>query len=87
MKLVIIESPFAAEPGVTGEAKKAQLRTNAAYRDLAMADSLHRGEAPFASHRMYPGVLDDDVPEQRRQGINAGLAWIGRRSWPSSASG
>jgi len=75
MKLVIIESPFAADTGVVGAAKEAQLKTNAAYRDLAMDDSFRRGEAPLAPHRMYPGVLDDDVPEQRQQGINAGLAW------------
>lgn len=40
-----------------------------------MRDSLKRGEAPFASHRLYPGILDDDVPAERRLGIEAGLAW------------
>jgi hypothetical protein len=42
-----------------------------------MADSLARGEAPFASHALYtlPGVLDDDVPEERRRGMEAGFAW------------
>jgi hypothetical protein len=36
-----------------------------------------RGEAPIASHLLYTqrGVLDDDVPEERKRGIEAGLAW------------
>lgn len=43
----------------------------------ALADSLHRGEAPFASHLLYtqPGVLDDTIPAERELGINAGFAW------------
>lgn len=42
-----------------------------------MADCLLRGEAPIASHLLYtqPGVLDDDVPNERALGIAAGLAW------------
>ena len=42
-----------------------------------MRDSLERGEAPFASHLLYtqPGILNDNIPEERRRGINAGLAW------------
>lgn len=40
-----------------------------------MAHSLSLGEAPFASHLLYTQVLDDKDPEQRRQGIEAGLAW------------
>ena len=64
MKLVVIESPYAGNR-----------RRNDAYLVAAMRDSLNRGEAPFASHRMYPGVLDDDKPEERKLGIAAGLAW------------
>jgi hypothetical protein len=35
------------------------------------------GEAPIASHLLYtqPGVLRDEIPEERRHGIDAGLAW------------
>ena len=42
-----------------------------------MRDSLLRGEAPFASHGLYtqPGVLRDEVPEERTHGIEAGFAW------------
>lgn len=66
MKLVIIESPFAGD-----------WPRNETYARRAMADSLARGEAPYASHLLYtqPGVLDDNIPEQRTQGIEAGLAW------------
>jgi hypothetical protein len=42
-----------------------------------MADCIARGEAPFASHALYtqPGVLRDDVPEERTKGIKAGFEW------------
>lgn len=66
MRLVIIESPYAG-----------QVEANVAYARRCMADSLSRGEAPIASHLLYtqPGILNDDIPEQRRLGIDAGLAW------------
>lgn len=66
MRLVVVESPYAGD-----------VERNMAYAKAAMADSLARGEAPFASHLLYTheGILDDTVPEQRRQGIAAGLAW------------
>jgi hypothetical protein len=65
MKLVVIESPLAGVP------------RNVAYAKAAMRDCLRRGEAPFASHLLYaqPGILDDTVPAQRANGIDAGLAW------------
>jgi hypothetical protein len=64
--LVIVESPFAGD-----------VEANVAYARAAMRDCLLRGEAPYASHLLYTqaGVLDDDVPEQRATGIEAGLAW------------
>lgn len=36
-----------------------------------------RGEAPYASHGFFTvrGRLDDAKPEQRKEGIAAGLAW------------
>jgi len=67
-RLVIIETPYAA-PDVT---------ENVAYARDCMADSLARGEAPFASHLLYPQVLDDYDPTQRLLGITAGLAWAAR---------
>ena len=40
-----------------------------------MLDSLRRGEAPMLSHLLYTQVLDDHDPDERRLGIEAGLAW------------
>ena len=66
MHLVILESPFA------GDVKK-----NILYGRLCVRDSLSRGEAPIASHLLYTqnGILNDNVPEERQWGIDAGLAW------------
>ena len=66
MKLVIIESPYSGDTEI-----------NVDYARLCMADCLRRGEAPLASHLLYtqPGILRDDVSEERKLGIDAGLAW------------
>jgi len=50
---------------------------NIKYARKCVRDSLNKGEAPIASHLLYtqPGILDDDVPEERQWGIDAGLAW------------
>jgi hypothetical protein len=66
MRLVIIESPYAGD-----------VEANVAYARLAMRDSLIRGESPIASHLLYtqPGILRDDIPDERAWGIAAGLAW------------
>jgi hypothetical protein len=60
--IVIIESPFAG----TREA-------NIRYARRAMLDSLRRGEAPFASHLLYPQVLEDSLPDERELGMLAGF--------------
>jgi hypothetical protein len=66
MLRVIIESPFAGDT-----------ERNLRYLRAALAHSLSRGEAPFASHGLYtqPGVLDDTNPPERLKGITAGLVW------------
>ncbi len=66
MRLVIIESPYAGD-----------VEANLEYARRCVRDSLARGEAPIASHLLYtqPGILNDDVPIERQQGIDAGLAW------------
>ena len=66
MKLVIIESPYAGD-----------IDANVEYARACVRDSLARGEAPIASHLLYtqPGILRDEVAEERRWGIDAGLAW------------
>ena len=63
---VVLESPFA------GDVEK-----NIKYARECVRDSLTRGEAPIASHLLYTqeGILDDEVPEERIWGIDAGLAW------------
>lgn len=68
MRRVVIESPYAGD-------EYASVEEHVEYAKRAVADSLMRGEAPLASHLLYPGILDDDVPEQRKLGIEAGHAW------------
>jgi len=67
MKRVILESPYAGE-----------VERNVAYARRCVADSLLRGEAPIASHLLFtqPGILRDDIPEERKRGVAAGLAWL-----------
>jgi hypothetical protein len=69
MRLVAIESPYAGD-----------VERNVRYARAAVHDCLARGEAPIASHLLYtqPGVLRDDVPEERQEGIDAGLAWAAK---------
>ena len=66
MMRVIIESPYAGD-----------VARNIEYARRCVRDSLLRGEAPIASHLLYtqPGILRDDLPEERQHGIDAGLAW------------
>lgn len=66
MRRVILESPYAGN-----------VDANVAYARACVRDCLQRGESPIASHLLFtqPGVLRDDVPEERALGIAAGLAW------------
>ena len=64
LRLVIIESPLAGD-----------VEANTAYARRCMLDCLRRNEAPYASHLLFPQVLDDLVPAERALGIEAGLAW------------
>ena len=64
MRKVIIESPYAGD-----------VDRNEKYLDRCIKDSLDRGEAPFASHKMYTNALDDNIPNERLSGIVAGFAW------------
>lgn len=75
LELVLIESPYAS--GWTEDIEK-----NANYLRAAMADCFKKKEAPFASHGLYtqPGVLNDQVPEERKLGIEAGLLWGNKAS-------
>ena len=66
MQLVIIESPYAGDVDL-----------NLKFARACMRDSLSRGEAPLASHLLYTqeDILDDDIPEERKWGMEAGFAW------------
>lgn len=68
--LVQLESPYKGVNGYNPDATK--------YLAAALRDCLQRGEAPFASHAIYTldGVLNDTIPAEREQGIEAGLAWL-----------
>jgi hypothetical protein len=65
MKRIIIESPFAGN-----------IARNVAYARRCVRDAVLRGEAPFASHLLFPQVLRDEIPEERAIGIAAGTAWL-----------
>lgn len=56
--LTIIESPFAGD-----------IEANLCYARQAMLDSIRRGECPFASHLLYPQVLNDADPSERELGL------------------
>jgi hypothetical protein len=66
MRLVILESPYAGD-----------IDANVEFARACVRDSLSRGEAPIASHLLYtqPGILRDEIAEERQWGIDAGLAW------------
>lgn len=75
MRLVIVESPFAGK-GIWPLSWLRRLR-NIRYARMCVRDCVIRGEAPIASHLLFtqPGILRDEVPEERTAGIEAGLAW------------
>jgi len=66
MKRVILESPFAGE-----------VERNIEYARKCVRHSLSLGEAPIASHLLYTqdGILNDEIAEERKWGIDAGLVW------------
>jgi hypothetical protein len=67
-KIVVIESPYAGSTNLATE-------LNLQYLERCIADSCARNEAPTASHRIYPGALDDRVEQERAMGILCGYAF------------
>ena len=61
---VILESPYAGN-----------VERNRIYGLECLQDMFRRGEAPFASHLLYPAVLTKWTEEERNLGIAAGFAW------------
>jgi hypothetical protein len=68
IRRILIESPYHADT-------PAGIATNLEYARCCIRDSLLRGEAPLASHLIYPLVFDDNIQTERTMGIRAGLAW------------
>lgn len=86
IKRVVIESPYAGRCAlklpwplrwIAWIVKFIDRIQNIRYVRALLRDSLLRGEAPFASHALYTlrGVLRDDVPTERKIGMEAGFAW------------
>jgi hypothetical protein len=70
MRRVILESPYAADtPDGINE--------NIEYARRAIRDCLVRDDAPIASHLLFtqPGILRDEVPDERALGMKAGMTW------------
>lgn len=65
MRRVVLISPLSGD-----------VDRNTAYARQALLDCYRRGESAIASHLLWPQVLDDDDPDQREFGIEAGHAWI-----------
>lgn len=73
---VVVESPFGRN--VDGsKCTPEEYARNTRYLNRALLDCLRRGESPYASHRFFPGLLDDTDPEERKLGIAAGMVWAG----------
>ena len=69
MKRVVVESPYAGD-----------IKRNEIYAEFACHDCLvNHGETPYASHLLYTRkyVLRDEIPEERKLGIEAGFVWRG----------
>lgn len=64
MRLVCVESPLAGD-----------FALNLRYARLCMLDCLLKGEAPYASHLLYPQCLEDRDPSERKLGMEAGFAF------------
>jgi hypothetical protein len=73
MRRVIVESPYAGANWADPNDR------NLRYLRACMRDCVLRDETPYASHGLLtqPGVLRDEVPEERNKGIQAGFAWRG----------
>lgn len=67
MRRVVLESPYSGE-----------IERNITYARRAVRDSILLGESPSPMHLVHPqpGILRDEVPEERALGIKAHIAWI-----------
>lgn len=65
MLRVIIASPYAGDTD-----------RNIYYAREAMWHSFEQGEAPFASHLLYPTILDDHTERDRERALQAEYEWL-----------
>lgn len=75
MIYVSVESPYAGR-GVTEAEIEASILRHVYYAQQCVADSIHRGEIPFASHLLFTQILDDSDPEDRDHGLSLAHAWL-----------
>lgn len=61
-KLVYIASPYSGD-----------IERNVAFAKAACRYAMNQGVTPIASHLLYPQMLDDGVPEERKLGTDMGL--------------
>ena len=57
-------------------AYRGDVAANVEIARAACREVLRGGDAPFAPHLLYPGLLDDAVPAERALGIEAGRRWL-----------
>lgn len=74
MTPVVVESPFGRTPD-GAVADQSRVAYHKVYLQACLADCFRLGEAPFASHGLYPGALDDHNPADRDLGMRAGFVW------------
>jgi hypothetical protein len=76
MRLVIVESPYAARKGHWPAWWDRW--QNIRYARRCVRDCVMRGESPIASHLLLTqrGILRDGVATERLKGIKAGYAWM-----------
>lgn len=72
--LVVIESPYAGRHWFAPVRWWRQWRNVVFARECCL-DSFFRGEDPFASHLLYPQILDDSDGGERYVGMQAGFGW------------
>jgi hypothetical protein len=67
MKMIYVASPYAGD-----------VERNTEYAKLACRTVMEQGHAFFAPHLLYPAILDDSNPRERRLGMSMGLAMLSR---------
>lgn len=65
MLKVVVISPFRGNTDL-----------NLQYAMACMKDCIDRDEAPFASHVLYPLILEDSDPDERETGMSCGQEWM-----------